>query len=441
MKLYAGRHLLLLLLVPVFLNGPFFGQVLEHAAPSAAIRDPLLSQQHLNQGHRAFPRATLPGGTQVEYLGVFSADAKFHSNSKFNRFLDGLNTSTVATVRSGAGVANSDAPPWMILPRNRTIEDLEPPTHATAEASPSSEVAGMRNSVVTFAYGRLRVLQSPKYLAADSAGRVIVSDPAGAAVHVIDPKGANSFSISAGQGRRLKLPAGVAVDADDNIYVADSDRGMVLVYDKFGTFTRYIGNYHGENWFQGPTAIAIDRRAGRLYLADSPLNRVLVLDLQGNVLKRVGKAHDGSGLIGFDNPTEIALTPHGVAVLDSSGTRIQILDLSGSLLRTQTVFTEHGRVAYQDDGLAADLEGNLYVSLTGDSVVRVYRWDGTPLGTFGESGNRLGQFNAPHGLAVDTQGRLYVADADNSRVQVFRVKARPLALASKQTGTQGHAAP
>jgi len=78
------------------------------------------------------------------------------------------------------------------------------------------------------------------------------------------------------------------VDAEDNIYIADSEAGMVLVYNQSGQFIRYIGNFQGENMYERPTGIAIDRKARRLYLTDTPRNLVFILDLQGNVLKTCG---------------------------------------------------------------------------------------------------------------------------------------------------------
>jgi len=45
--------------------------------------------------------------------------------------------------------------------------------------------------------------------------RLIISDPAGKALHVLDPKRKASFRIVADRGRRLGEPMGVAVDAAD----------------------------------------------------------------------------------------------------------------------------------------------------------------------------------------------------------------------------------
>jgi hypothetical protein len=45
------------------------------------------------------------------------------------------------------------------------------------------------------------------------------------------------------------------------------------------------------------------------------------------------------------------------------------------------------------------------------------------MGTFGQSGNRIGEFSAPGGLWVDASNRIYIADTANARVQVYQISA------------------
>ena len=297
------------------------------------------------------------------------------------------------------------------------MEDFEAPAHATKIAQTTSNLRSIRDAVVTFAYGPARVMATPHQVTTDSMLRVIISDPDLRAVHVLDPQGKSSFSILGDQNRRLRQPAGVAVDAEDNIYITDSERGIVLVYNQHGQFVRYIGMFLGEAMFERPTGIAIDRKAGRLYLADTARNLVFVLDLQGNILERVGKDRNGNGTGEFVSPTEIAVSDHGVVVLDAARSRIQVLDSDGKR-------TGFYRVVASDDGdggLAVDNDGNIYISYVASSIISMYQPNGTPLGTFGQPGSRVGEFRAPRGLYVDSNNRIYVSDTENARVQVFQV--------------------
>ena len=320
----------------------------------------------------------------------------------------------------------------MLSSNERVVDDIEPPGHAMALPEVHSLVGSARDAVVSLVYGRPSVLRTPQYLTTDSQQRVILSDPGIPAVHVLDPKRKTSFSILGGQGRRLRSPAGVAVDGEDNIYVADSDRGMVLVYDQYGKFVRYIGNFHGENMYQRPTGIAIDRKAGHLYLADSPRHLIFILDLEGHLLKRVGDQWDDTngetlksrkdiGPGKFDYPTEIAVSDHQVAVLDMAGTRVQIMDLECNLLRGFSFPNAYHQQADKENGLALDKHGSIYVSYAATSEVRMYNSEGGLLASFGQAGSKAGEFSAPRGLWVDASNRLYVSDTQNIRVQLFQL--------------------
>lgn len=367
---------------------------------------------------RAFPQISLGGNRSLEYLGTFCANAKYKKSSKFTRALEKVGSPSRSTSVLTQGVDRKrEVPAQMILPARRVVDDFEPSFHATKIAQPASNLVSIRDQLVTFAYGPARVMRAPHQVTTDSMLRVIISDPELPAVHVFDPKGKTSFSILGDQGRRLRRPGGVAVDAEDNIYIADSERGVVLVYNQYGQFVRYIGNFLGENMYERPTGIAIDRKARRLYLADTPRNLVFILDLQGNVLKRLGKDRNGIGSGEFISPTQIAVSGHGIVVLDSKGARLQVLDLDGNRTYCYRVVTARDR----DNGLAVDGSGNIYISYGATSMVGIYKPDGTLMGGFGQPGYKIGEFLTPLGLWVDGSDRIYVAEAANARVQVFQV--------------------
>ena len=362
------------------------------------------------------------GGPVVEFLGMYSPDGKYSAASNLTRLRDG-EVRGFATRRLDDPPATrpSEVPPFLTLhPRERVIENYELPAHARKAAKGQSIFAALLDDIATLAYGREKALQAPHHVTTDSRGRIIISDPAAAAVHVLDANSA--FRIAGGQQRKLWLPKGVAVDAQDNIYVADSERGLVLVYDPDGRFLRYIGKRGNESLFHAPTGIAIDRARGRLYLLDTPRNLVFVLDLAGNIVSRIGQYRGNASPVEFNAPTEIALAKDEFVVLDSAGSRVQILDLQGKPLRQFGIRNFAGQKNVPEMGLGVASDGNIYVSNLDNSTIRVYDHEGRLVNSFGSAGMNLGEFLSPTGLWVDGADRIYIADTINRRVQVFHLR-------------------
>ena len=70
--------------------------------------------------------------------------------------------------------------------------------------------------------------------------------------------------------------------------------------------------------------------------------------------------------------------------------------------------------------MAWDSAGNTYISdgYINSRIAKVDK-DGNWLKSWGEPGNKPGQFDTPHSIAVDAQDNVYVADRGNHRIQVF----------------------
>jgi DNA-binding beta-propeller fold protein YncE len=309
----------------------------------------------------------------------------------------------------------------------RIEENYEPPARAAKPVKGKSILAVLRDNIVTFVYGRERILLAPHHVTVDSRGRVLIVDPDIRAVHILGDR--DSFRIVGGPHRRLSLPNGIAVDAADNIYIVDSERGLVLVYAPDGKFLRYIGRRGDESLFHYPTAIAIDRNSGRLFLLDSPRHLLFVLDLEGNILKRVGRPRphaigrvQGETIpMDLDNPTEIAIGNNELVVVDSANSRIHVMDLECKPSAQFRLPSIPGPVVNQV-GLGVDLTGNIYVTSSRDSHIAIYGRDGSLLGSFGRTGMEIGEFDSPAGLWIDGTNRLFVGDTNNGRVQVFQLK-------------------
>lgn len=389
-----------------------------HNSDSSGIYDASKAAARTNRSDSG--NFTLANGSSVQYVGMYSADTKFRKPSRINRLSDS---------DGPRGSNQRSAPQRLLRSKERALETVAPPARASA-AAPHEGVPGRTlSNLATLVYGHLQVMQLPQTIVTDSRQRVIVADPAIPAIHVLDPHGKTSFRIVGGAGRRFQSAEHVDVDVDDNIYLADPVRSLVLVFDRDGRFLREIGTYRGETLFERITAIAIDRGASRLYVADGPRSEIVVLDLRGNLLMRAGQGRMESRLgelmrrdplapQQFSYPTDIAVAKDKVIVLDSEGTRVHLMDHDCKPLGSFSVQRAAKDKAY---GISLDRRGDIFVLYSDAASIRAYNAEGGLLGAFGYPGLRAGEFLSPEGMWIDGADRLYVADSGNSRVELFQL--------------------
>ena len=264
------------------------------------------------------------------------------------------------------------------------------------------------------------IMMRPYSVVTDSRGRIIVTDPGAAGVHVFDFAKQKYKFLSRDEGKdELKSPQCVAVDANDNIYVTDSETGRILVWDANLKFRRAIGSLKGgEGYFKRPTGIAVDSSLQRIYVTDTERHRIFVLDMQGNVLQTIGRNGADPGQFNF--PTELRLNGQELMVVDAMNFRVQVLDRSGQFLYGVGSIGEVSGSMYRPKGVAVDSEGDLYVVDGIFDTVQVFNRKGELLYYFGKTGDGPAEFQLPAGLYIDHDDRIYVVDSFNRRVEVFK---------------------
>jgi DNA-binding beta-propeller fold protein YncE len=272
----------------------------------------------------------------------------------------------------------------------------------------------------------------PYSVAVDSQGRIIVSDPGAALVHIFDFGKQKYQKLEGSKQEDFQAPIGLAVDANDNIYVADAELGKVFVFDAHGKFRHYIGDLKGEGYFKRPTGIAVDSARNRLYVTDTLRNAIYTTDLEGNILGNFGKRGAGNGE--FNYPTEIIAHNDELVVVDAMNFRVQILDRQGKFLDK---FGRMGTVTgamFRSKGLALDSEGDFYIADAYQDVVQVFNRQGELLYFFGRNGTAPAEFQLPTGVSIDRQDKVYVVDSFNRRVEVFQYIAAQNATAGGGVG-------
>jgi DNA-binding beta-propeller fold protein YncE len=284
-------------------------------------------------------------------------------------------------------------------------------------------------------------MAQPRAITTDAGKRVIVSDPTAQAIHIFDLEANRYLRIQGGEGCRLQAPAGVAVDGRHNIYVTDTDLGVIVVYDRYGHFLRYIGarnNQEGGIFYQA-SGIAIDDAKGRIYVPDTVRHMIVVLDLNGNVIRYLGRPdldsirlrqRDGGAQERgkLQSPTQVVIQNEELYVLGIS--RVQIFDLDG---RFKAEFPLPETSFSETSGLAVDAQGRFFVSDYFRGTIFAYDRTGNLLYSFGHPGLKHQEFNHPQGLWIDEENHIYVADSTNGRVQVFQLHEPPNEVMDAET--------
>lgn len=268
-----------------------------------------------------------------------------------------------------------------------------------------------------------RFMVRPYGVAVDSRGRVIVTDPAIAGVHIFDfAEHKYELLDRWDKGKDPMIaPQCVAVDDKDNIYVTDSQAGKVFIFDSKGKTRRVFGSLKGgEGFFKRPTGISIDAETHRVYVTDTLRDRVYILDADGQVLRSFGQHGGADGE--FNLPTEVYVKGGTVAVVDAMNFRVQLFDRDGNFRKVIGISGDPRGGIYRPKGIAIDSENHIYLVDGEWGLVQVFDQEGRLLYRFG-NGTGFGQFSLPAGLFIDRNDRVYLADRYNHRVQVFQYHA------------------
>ncbi len=292
----------------------------------------------------------------------------------------------------------------------------------------------------------------PQAVALDNLGNLIIADGYYYDVRAVnianssfiyagnpnpDPKYASRGYGGNGNFASLALfnaPVAVAVDASNNVYIADVFNNVIR---KITYSSKFIANYAGNATagFSGdagaatsaqlnnPYGIAVDKN-GNLYIADALNNRVRKVTAAGTISTIAGNGTVGSTGDGSAATSAELNFPYGVAV--DTALNVFIIDKNNKVrmvaAATQKISTVLNN-SHVLKGIATDVAGNIFLSdSTASSVIKLTAKTYALItiagnGTAGYSGDggtaTSGQLNSPGGLVVNSLGNIYVADVNN----------------------------
>jgi DNA-binding beta-propeller fold protein YncE len=265
----------------------------------------------------------------------------------------------------------------------------------------------------------LHYLVRPYSVAVDSHNRAVIADPGAMGIHIVDFAEQKYKFVQHRDGKDvLGNPQCVAVDKQDNIYVTDSEAGMIFVFGANGKFQRTIGSLKGgEGFFKRPTGIAVDSEAQRIYVTDTWRDKIFVMDMQGSVVQTIGKRGSGNGEFNF--PTELRLAGNDLLVVDAMNFRVQVLSRSGVFRYAIGHAGDGAGDLFRPKGMAVDSEGHIYVADASHRLVQVFDEQGRLLYYFGYAGTAELPLVSPAGLFIDANDRIFVVDSSTRRLQIF----------------------
>jgi DNA-binding beta-propeller fold protein YncE len=258
----------------------------------------------------------------------------------------------------------------------------------------------------------------------------------------VDPTYNSQFGGTGTGAGKFRMPWGITVDPDGEVYVTDNDNFRVQIFNQNGGFEDEFGSQgSGKSQFRDPLGIAFNKGNDRLFVSDPDQN-------PDRRLRRFRP--DGTGSLdlggnGEGNPAGIAVDKNkNVWVVDASGTgKIFLYNSSGEFERS---FSPTGQGQLQNpEGIAVYRDKNadatyVFVADTGNDRLVKFELVGSALefvrkkGSFGTENSR---FISPTGLAVDKCGNVWVADRGNDRVQVFDKNFKHLVSFGSSGSTDG----
>lgn len=371
---------------------------------------------------------------------LYTPDAGFIGNDTFTYTIsDGTRSDTatvnvtvnfvsVCTITTFAGMGT---PGYSGDAGLATAAMLNYPSHIAVDAAGNLYIADTHNH-------RIRKV--------DSAGNITT----------IAGDGTSGFSGDGGPATsaQLSYPHGIAVDSAGNLYIADFGNNRVRKINTTGTISTFAGDgTYGDSGDGGPATaaqfhdpfnVAVDSN-DNVYIADYRNSSIRMVNSSGIISTVAGGGYGDSGDGGlavnakFHSPRGIAIAADGTLyIADTHNNRIRVVDGAG----TVTTFAGSGTLGdsgYGGDGglatnaqlsfpaaVALDGDGNLYIADYANSRIRMVDSAGAVStlagnGIFGYGGDggsaTAAQLNYPRGIAVGSNGNLYIADTHNHRIR------------------------
>ena len=230
---------------------------------------------------------------------------------------------------------------------------------------------------------------------------------------------------------QFNKPRSVALDAKDNLYVAD----MTGRVQKFSPQGAFLGLWQMPQTDLGkPKGMARDRD-GNIVVVEPHYSRLNHFTPDGRLVLRWGEQGTNSGNLAF--PRAVAVNSRGEIYLSEYGLveRVQRFAGPGGMLLNSFGRPGNGSGEFnRAEGLGIDRNDRVYVADSCNHRIEVFTREGDFLRAYGQPGLAPGSLSYPYDICLDRDGRQYVCEFGNSRIQIFGGSDQILEILGK-TGT------
>lgn len=284
------------------------------------------------------------------------------------------------------------------------------------------------------------MLGQPFGIAVDSKGKVYVADEKVGAIFIFDTQTKAVELIKNGLQAKFDLITGLAIDDSDRLFVADANLHHVVVFNPKHAVEAIITGSMDQ-----PVGLAIDNENRFLYVADSGRDQILVYDADTYKLLRnigtAGKNHTLTEPGQFSRPVGVAVDSDGnLYVTDTFNNRVEVFDADGEFVSTFGKAGDGPGFLARAKGIAIDCDGHIWVVDSMQNRVQVFNREGKLLIWFGGSGLLPGQMSVPVGIAIDKDNRVFTTEQYPGRLQMFRYFPQAAAIAEKKRRDEQEAA-
>ncbi|XP_004521431.1 brain tumor protein [Ceratitis capitata] len=207
------------------------------------------------------------------------------------------------------------------------------------------------------------------------------------------------FGVLEGQ---FTEPSGVAVNAQNDIIVADTNNHRIQIFDKEGRFKFQFGECgKRDSQLLYPNRVAVVRNSGDIIVTErSPTHQIQIYNQYGQFVRKFG--------------ANILQHPRGVTV-DNKG---RIIVVECKVMRV-IIFDQNGNVIHKfgcskhlefPNGVVVNDKQEIFISDNRAHCVKVFNYEGQYLRQIGGEGVT----NYPIGVGINANGEILIADNHNN---------------------------